>query len=119
MVAHLNRETYDGLKELLEDGFVATVQQYLSNGAVYCDDISKGIDTRNVEQIEAAAHSIKSSSAMLGFDEISEYAKKIEDLSGQEPPMNDEDYEQIVEYKDKLLLLWAEAEAFLTADINK
>jgi len=76
-----------GLAENLgleEDEYLELVELFLETTESNLDKLKAGIDASDAQQVVAAAHSIKGSSANLGLEEIAEIAKGVEEKARQD-----------------------------------
>jgi HPt (histidine-containing phosphotransfer) domain-containing protein len=64
---------------LEEDEFLELVELLISSAASDIDKLQKAFEDKNINQAADAAHSLKGSSGNLGFTQLSELAKNVED----------------------------------------
>ncbi|MBW1670031.1 MAG: Hpt domain-containing protein [Deltaproteobacteria bacterium] len=73
------------IKELAEniglekEEYLELVELFVETGKSDMDKLQSAIDEKNVEKVATASHSLKGASGNLGFEEIFEVAKKIND----------------------------------------
>jgi HPt (histidine-containing phosphotransfer) domain-containing protein len=79
----LDRNTFDALKEAMGEKFPTIVQKYIETSKGYIDSISSSITSNDLQSLGAAAHPMKSSSAMLGLTAVSKTSEKIENISNR------------------------------------
>jgi HPt (histidine-containing phosphotransfer) domain-containing protein len=84
----LNLKCIDQLRELDPSGGITLIRQilqaYLDSSFNAMTEITQAINHRDAETVRRAAHSMKSSSANVGADNLSSLFKQLEDLCKQE-----------------------------------
>lgn len=82
MSVHLNEEALDNLRAVEEMGvagfFQKAVNQYLSETSERIDSMHESFGEKDLREIERFAHSLKSSSATLGADDLSKMSLGLE-----------------------------------------
>lgn len=80
--AHLvDIEVFDEMREALEEDFADLIQTFLEDAPQLLDDIASGLGSGSVETVQMAAHSLKSTSASLGFVGLSVDAETLEKIA--------------------------------------
>jgi HPt (histidine-containing phosphotransfer) domain-containing protein len=77
----INWESVEEIKSMMNDKFAMMVQFFLEDTVGYLDTINTGLAADDASQVVSPAHTIKSSAKQLGADKLSEFAKKMENLS--------------------------------------
>ena len=80
----LDQEILTELSEIMEEGFVGLIREYLDNAPTLMDDIAAAVAARDAESLVLPAHSLKSSSANLGAMRVSALAKELEFIGREE-----------------------------------
>lgn len=85
-------------RDILKDGFVETIEDYLEDAASYIREIKNGINTKDYQKIRSGSHPLKSNSKGLGLVSVSKIAEAINHLA-QENSVNApfEDFIPLVE----------------------
>lgn len=78
MEALVDAATYDGMKELLEDEFPSFLDMFFSENQEALNKIKGGLENNDAPAIQAAAHTLKSSSGYIGAIKLAELAQDIE-----------------------------------------
>jgi len=78
MEALVDTATYDGMKELLEDEFPSFLEMFFSENQEALDKIKGGLESNDAPAIQAAAHTLKSSSGYIGAIKLATLAQDIE-----------------------------------------
>lgn len=80
--AHLvDVEVFEEMREALEEDFVDLIQTYLEDTRELLQVISSGVNSGDTQSVQIAAHSLKSTSATLGFVSLFESARAVEALA--------------------------------------
>jgi CheY-like chemotaxis protein/signal transduction histidine kinase len=85
---HLNTRTVEELRELMQEKFEAIIQTYMRDTPIRFKTMRDAITASDAEQLYRAAHSLKSASASLGANGLSELARQLE-LMGREEDLKD------------------------------
>jgi len=75
----LDIETYNGLKDLLEEEFPSFLEMFFSENQDALDGIKTGLAANDADSVKRAAHNLKSSTGYLGAMQLSELARQIEE----------------------------------------
>jgi signal transduction histidine kinase/DNA-binding response OmpR family regulator/HPt (histidine-containing phosphotransfer) domain-containing protein len=81
----VDMEIFDATKELMGDSIITMLKTYVSSSSKYVEDVNTGIADSDATLVATAAHTLKSSSASLGFAKVSSLAKEIEFLAKKDP----------------------------------
>ncbi|MEM7621431.1 MAG: response regulator [Pseudomonadota bacterium] len=84
----INWSTIDQLQSIMSDNFDSAIEQFLIHAGTYITNIKQGIANQDLETVRQAAHPLKSSSAQVGADELSELSNVMENTV-QETNNND------------------------------
>jgi CheY-like chemotaxis protein/HPt (histidine-containing phosphotransfer) domain-containing protein len=85
---HLNTRTVEELRELMQEKFVPILQTYMRDAPIRFKTMREAITASDAEQLYRAAHSLKSASASLGANGLSEFARQLE-FMGREEDLKD------------------------------
>jgi HPt (histidine-containing phosphotransfer) domain-containing protein len=110
----VDMEVFDATKELMGEKIIAMLESYIKTSARYVDEVSKGIADQDATLVSTAAHTLKSSSASLGFAKVSHLAKEIELSAKQDPDKVGE----LVELGTKLQQYYQEVVSWCNSYIN-
>jgi HPt (histidine-containing phosphotransfer) domain-containing protein len=80
----MNNEKLEEIKQLMGEQFQALIDVYISDNQSRLKEIEANIQLANFKQIKLLSHSMKSSSANIGADEIAMLAASIEQYAIQE-----------------------------------
>jgi len=80
----LDTQILDALRESMGEDFEELLEAYIDSSEEILQQLSDAYEKQQADQIKRLTHSIKSSSASLGFLQLSEQAKKLE-LRYQQP----------------------------------
>jgi HPt (histidine-containing phosphotransfer) domain-containing protein len=90
MTGTLNMEVIDELLALSEDGdpelLVDLIQMYLADVPIKLDAIVRGIEAKDWERVERAAHSLKGSAGSLGAVHVQAECDRIQNACRQHQP---------------------------------
>ena len=75
----LDLETYNELKNLMEDEFSEFLNVFLEDAESELKSISQGIQQNDFELISGAAHKLKSSAAYIGAFQLRDLSKQLEE----------------------------------------
>lgn len=75
----LDIETYNSLKDLLEEEFPSFLEMFFSENQDALDGIKTGLASNDADGVKRAAHNLKSSTGYLGALQLSELARLIEE----------------------------------------
>lgn len=75
---HIDMETLNMLKEVMEDGFVTLLETYIQDSKVRIDDIRSALAAGDGETVRRAAHSLKGSSGNLGANRMAALCLDVE-----------------------------------------
>lgn len=75
---HIDNATLDMLVEILEAGFPALVETFITDSEFRIGEIRTGIGAGDSDAVRRAAHSLKGSSSNLGAQPLTELSQKIE-----------------------------------------
>jgi len=106
----INNDTIEEVRSVMKDKLPMMVEYYLEDSAVYISSIGEGLASNDVEKIKPAAHTLKSSSAQLGAERVSEIAKEIEHDANNMIENGGSDFSQIKQLFEGLKAAFAEAE---------
>ena len=76
----LNLDTFNEMKELMEDTLDELLDTYLENTPELIANLKLHLEQGNAEECFKCAHQIKGSSSSLGVDEVALIAKTIEEI---------------------------------------
>ncbi len=79
----LDEAILEEVKNAMGEKFSKVINFFLEDTVMYSDQIKKGLDNNDIEDVIKGSHTIKSSSQQLGALKISAIAKDIE-LKGRE-----------------------------------
>ncbi|MGD8234679.1 MAG: response regulator [Chromatiales bacterium] len=85
---HLDTRTVEELRELMQEKFVPIIQTYMRDTPIRFKTMREAITASDAEQLYRAAHSLKSASASLGANGLSELARQLE-FMGREEDLKD------------------------------
>ncbi len=85
---HLNTRTVEELRELMQENFEPILQTYMRDTPIRFKTMRDAITASDAEQLYRAAHSLKSASASLGANGLSEFARQLE-FMGREDDLED------------------------------
>lgn len=74
----VDRAVLEELREIMDDDFVTLLLSFLDTAPGLIREIEAGILDRDVEQVILPAHSLKSSSANVGAQKLSDIARQVE-----------------------------------------
>lgn len=78
MANTVNHEKLNELKELMGDAFNMLIETYITDSSNIITNLRKEKSSNNAAEVHRLAHSLKSSSANLGAQNISDIAKQLE-----------------------------------------
>lgn len=81
MTSEFDQESIDSIRTILKDKFPDVVETYLKHGKVYVEEIVSGFEAQDTKKIENNAHTLKSSSGMLGLRKLRSLADEIEEYA--------------------------------------
>ncbi len=81
MIDGINDHVFSMTKDVMGDKFGNLISTFIKNSDLYVAAINDGYTSRDFSRVEKAAHPLKSSSAMIGFEEFSMLAKQTEALA--------------------------------------
>ena len=87
-LTHLDTRTVGELRELMQEKFVPIIQTYMRDTPIRFKTMRDAITASDAEQLYRAAHSLKSASASLGANGLSEFARQLE-FMGREEDLED------------------------------
>lgn len=81
----MNIKSLNDLKEMMptEESYHKVLVSYLETADALIKDIELAIEVNDTEKLKLAAHSLKSSSAQIGAEEVSQISKQLE-VQGRE-----------------------------------
>ena len=77
-IVHIDRRVFSSIRELMSARFPNFIREFLSGAALNLDNAKKAATEHNANAVANAVHSLKSSSASVGFKRMSQIAKTIE-----------------------------------------
>lgn len=96
--AHLvDADVFEEMREALEDDFADLIQSFLEDTRELLSALSSGLRSNKIESVQLAAHSLKSTSASLGFISLSESACALEALAREGSLIGAEKYVQLLD----------------------
>lgn len=87
---HIDVETLNMLKEIMEDGFANLLQTYIDDSKIRVEELKQAVSVGDADSIRRTAHSLKGSSSNLGVTQMTslclnvEHKGKDEQLAGLE-----------------------------------
>ncbi|MFK8066662.1 MAG: response regulator [Gammaproteobacteria bacterium] len=101
VTTNLNQNTLNNIKALQREGAPDILKKivglYFENSKKIVDEIEKAVNEKDAKKIRSAAHSLKSSSANLGAEDLANLCKEME-LSGKENQLDSID-KMLIELK--------------------
>ena len=94
----INFQSIKSIQSMLEDKFPEIVETYERNAKKYLEEIYSGIEAGNAEQIRSAAHSLKSSSRMMGLEGAGDLSENIEVAAKEGDCRQSERFEMLSQY---------------------
>lgn len=76
---HVDVETLNMLKEVMEDGFGALLDTYINDAQLRIDAIKAALENGVADDLRREAHSLKGSSGNLGAQQMASLSKIVED----------------------------------------
>jgi len=76
---HIDTETVEELRELMEEDFDILIQTYLRDSSVRMEELKALLDGDDSDKARNVAHILKGSSSNIGAPDISAIAAKMED----------------------------------------
>lgn len=80
-IDHVDMETLNMLKEVMEDGFVTLLETYITDSGARIDAMRAAIEAADSDAIRRAAHSLKGSSGNLGANQMAALCLNVENSS--------------------------------------
>jgi HPt (histidine-containing phosphotransfer) domain-containing protein len=84
-VSAINPDALDAIRNMQRpdkpDPVAKVIQLFLDRSQEIISELGRAVATGDTNAIQAAAHSLKSSSANVGADAISKYAQKLEQMA--------------------------------------
>ena len=81
---HVDVDTLNMLKEIMEDGFSNLLETYLSDSKIRIEEIRKALAAGDSDTVRRAAHSLKGSSGNLGANALAAICLNIENRGKEE-----------------------------------
>ena len=81
---HIDMETLDELKEVMEDDFQILIDTFLNDSDLRLISIRTAIESGSALDLRSAAHSFKGSSGNIGAPELSSILKILEEMGRDE-----------------------------------
>jgi len=104
----------DSLRQMSPDRFHKLLQAFLDGSDEYLENMKSSINPVNMELINISAHSLKSSSAALGFIALSENCQILEDIS-----FNEDKMDEVSKYISIISEIYVDVRAFLVSELSK
>lgn len=79
----VDAQVLDDARVMMKDSFIPMLQYYLEDSFAYMQQIDDALNAQEVRRIIAPAHTLKSSSRILGATEVSTIAQELEDGATQ------------------------------------
>jgi HPt (histidine-containing phosphotransfer) domain-containing protein len=100
---HIDTDTLNMLKEVMEDGFENLLNTFISDSKGRIEDLRQAISVGDDDGVRRAAHSLKGSSGNLGANPLAALCLSVEsrgkdgDLSGLETELEkiEQEYQQV------------------------
>ena len=83
MTEHIDQDTLEELREVMEDEFGTLIHTYLDDSIVRLDSLKEAFEIKDAEALRKAAHSFKGSSGNIGAPILAELCRQIEAISKQ------------------------------------
>lgn len=108
---HVDMDTLNMLKEVMEDGFCTLLETYIDDSKVRIEEIKTALSGSDADSVRRAAHSLKGSSGNLGATNMAALCLQVEE-KGREGNLDDLDaalvnieteYLQVVEIMQSML----------------
>ena len=108
---HVDMETLNMLKEVMEDGFVNSLETYINDSKVRIEELRSTLAAGDGDGVRRAAHSLKGSSGNLGATQMATLCLNVENcgkenqLAGLENDLAaiETEYQQVVEIMQSML----------------
>lgn len=81
---HVDMDTLNMLKEIMEDGFSALLETYISDSEVRVNELRESLAAGDSETVRRSAHSLKGSSGNLGANQMAALCLHVEDSAKEE-----------------------------------
>lgn len=107
----VDAQLLDDARVMMKESFVPMLQYYLEDSFAYMQQIDDALSEQEVRRIIAPAHTLKSSSRILGAREVSALAEQLEDGATQLAEGADADGEDIASLFARLREAFESAEA--------
>lgn len=111
-LAIINHEVFDMTANLLEESFTTLIQKYLEDSANYIKQVADGVANADLKKISENSHPLKSSSLVIGAEQVSDLAKQLEHAAREQQSAN------YAELLSKLQQAFAELEAKLIPSLS-
>ena len=92
----INRDAFDALQNRMGDKFPTLLAGFLKNAIQYLEAIQTGLNEQDLDAIIHGAHSLKSSSGLLGLVQIHDSAEILEYKAKDLSAVNDNNVQDLV-----------------------
>ena len=82
----------DEMRDLLEDEFDELVEEYKEDSQQMLEQLTRAVESSSLEQITTLCHTLSSSSAHMGFLQLAQVAKAIENMAREQ---SQQDYAEL------------------------
>jgi HPt (histidine-containing phosphotransfer) domain-containing protein len=109
--SHVDTDTLNMLKDIMEDGFANLLQTFIDDSKLRIDELRQALNESNADGVRRAAHSLKGSSGNLGANSLAALCLTVEsqskdgDLNGLDAELKkiEQEYQQVVNVMTALL----------------
>jgi len=115
----LNQKIIEETKIVMKENFVIMVAYFLEDVAADIAAIQDRVHNKNAEKIILSSHTIKSSSKLVGAENLSVVAMKIEELAREMSTGKEADSKELVLLLGQLRKAFSDAEPELKALISE
>jgi len=74
----INQEKFNELKSIMGEMFTTLIDTFIDDTEKNLNELRNGLSNNNVDEVHRLAHSLKSTSANIGAEQLSAVAKKFE-----------------------------------------
>lgn len=74
----IDEATLDGLREIMEGAFHELIESFVKETSALFEEVVQAVEAKDHDRVSRLAHSIKSSSAMIGALRLAASAKSLE-----------------------------------------
>lgn len=115
----INRETFNKLKDRMGEKFPILLNGYITDARTYIVTIGTNLPEGDIDEVIGAAHSLKSSSGLLGIAQVSAGAETLEYAAKDHKEQNPPHHHNLIPPYEELQNMFSEVESDLTTELER